>query len=149
MVKNTLSDETTSARTPKGNGSNTLSPGITCRFTRLQPKIRIACASRNPIWPTSLCIAALTRSVGVRRSRASCSSWAIASMLYCVGFAAARRGNGFSMGQLLETVLEDIGSSRDLQTSFLKPHMRMVHGFQKIILLEDDSAASYREPGRS
>jgi hypothetical protein len=53
------------------------------------------------------------------------------------------------MGQLLETVLEDIASSRELQTSFLKPHVRMVHGFQKIILLEDDSAAGrdYRNVG--
>jgi hypothetical protein len=45
------------------------------------------------------------------------------------------------MGQLLETVLDDIASSRELQKSFLKPHIRMVQGFQKIILLEDDSAA--------
>jgi hypothetical protein len=28
--------------------------------------------------------------------------------LYCVGFAAARCGNGFSMDSLLETALEDI-----------------------------------------
>jgi hypothetical protein len=36
-----------------------------------------------------------------------------------------------------------------LQTSFLKSHVRMVHGFQKIILLEDDSAAGrdYRNVG--
>jgi hypothetical protein len=50
------------------------------------------------------------------------------------------------MGQLLETVLEEITSSRELQTSFLKPHMRKVRGFQKIILLEDDFAAGSREP---
>src|ERR1019366_6465217 len=51
--------------------------------------------------PTSFVITSLSRSVGVRRSRASCSSLAIASMLYCVGFSAARRGNGFSMSWLL------------------------------------------------
>jgi hypothetical protein len=64
--------------------------------------------------------------------------------LYCVGFAAARRGNGFSMGSLLETVFEDIVSSRELQTSLIKPHLRMVRSFQKIILLEVDSAAKSR-----
>src|ERR1022692_2152001 len=47
--------------------------------------------------PTSFVITSLTRSVGVRRARASCSSLAIASMLYWVGFSAARRRNGLSI----------------------------------------------------
>jgi hypothetical protein len=32
IVKNTLSEETTRAKTPKGNGSNALTLGITWRF---------------------------------------------------------------------------------------------------------------------
>jgi hypothetical protein len=38
---------------------------------------------------------------------------AIASMFCWVGFAAWR-GNGLSMGSLLETFLEDMSSSREL-----------------------------------
>ena len=91
-VKKTLSEETTSARTPKGKGSNALSPGITWRFSRHQTKIKINCASGNPMLPTTFIIMSLARSVRVRRLRASCSSLAIASMLYCVGLAATRRG---------------------------------------------------------
>jgi hypothetical protein len=44
------------------------------------------------------------------------------------------------MVQLLETVLEDIVSSKELQTSLIRPHLRMVRNFQTIILLEVDSA---------
>src|ERR1700730_9549682 len=98
IVKNTLSEETMRARTPKGNGSNALSPGIAWRFTRLQIAIKITWASRNPTLPTSFVIVSLTRSETVRRPRASCSSLAIALMLYCVGFSATRLGNGLSMG---------------------------------------------------
>jgi hypothetical protein len=43
----------------------------------------------------------------------------MASMLYCVGFAATLRGIGFSMGYFPETVLEDLASSSELQTSLI------------------------------
>jgi hypothetical protein len=39
IVKNMLSEEMTSARTQKGNGSNGLNPGTIWRFARLQPEI--------------------------------------------------------------------------------------------------------------
>jgi hypothetical protein len=79
--------------------------------------MRSKCASKNPIVPTSFAIASLTRSVAVRRLRASCSSSAMASMLYRVGFAATLRGAGFSMGYFAETVVEDIASSGELHRS--------------------------------
>src|ERR1039458_9157723 len=109
IVKNTLSEESSDLRTPKGNGSNALTPGIMWRFTRHQPVIRTNSASRNPTLPTTFVITSLTRSVGVRRLRASSSNLAIASMLYCVGFTAAWGGNEFSMRQLLKTVPERRG----------------------------------------
>src|ERR1039458_6132497 len=54
----------------------------------------------------------LTRSVGVRRSRASCSSLAIASILYCVGFVATLGGDCFFMGKLLKTFRAESSPSR-------------------------------------
>src|SRR5580704_4779257 len=107
IVKNTLSKETNKARTPNGNGSKAFNPGITWRFATHHAETRSNWAIRNPTLPTSFVITSLTRSVGVLRSRASCSSLAMASMLYCVGFAAARRGSGLSIRFLPQNVLED------------------------------------------
>lgn len=55
------------------------------RFMALQTRIRRICSTRNAILPTNFVIASLARSVGVRRSNASCSSLATASRLNLVG----------------------------------------------------------------
>src|SRR5580692_634594 len=98
MVRNTLSEETKSAKIPNGNGSKGLTPGITLRFAAIQPDTKITCNSRNLGLPMNLTIASLWRSVRLLRSNASSSSLAIAAMLNCVGFAVWSDGDVFMQG---------------------------------------------------
>src|SRR5271155_163019 len=88
MVRNTLSEETKSAKMPNGKGSKAFTPGIKLRFTVLHPATKITCRRRNLGLPMNLTTASLWRSVRVRRLKASSSSLAMAAMLNCVGFSA-------------------------------------------------------------
>jgi hypothetical protein len=89
MVSTTLSEEMTKAKIPKGNGSKGSTRGISLRLIALQVSTRRTCNSKNAVLPIILVIASLARSVGVRRSSASCSSLAIASIFGLVGFAGS------------------------------------------------------------
>src|ERR1700683_5639491 len=112
IVRNTLSEETNIASTPKGYGSKGLTPGITRKFHKHQTRIKLNCVNRNPTLPTNPAIRSLTRSVALRRLSASCSNFAIASMLYCVGLAATGPGNGLPISDLLKKCSSPLFSLR-------------------------------------
>src|SRR5579862_2636962 len=97
MVSTTLSDDITSARIPNGKGSKGFRPGIKLRLIALQARTSRICNKRKATLPMNLAMASLIRSAVVRRSSASCSSFAMASMLYWVGLLLALSGKGFGI----------------------------------------------------
>jgi DNA alkylation damage repair protein AlkB len=67
-------------------------PIVSLRFTVLQIPTNRTCNKRNGVLPIDFTIVSLACSAAVRRSRASSSSFAIASMFCCVGFWASSSG---------------------------------------------------------
>src|ERR1700676_5266572 len=120
IVRKTLSEETKSAKMPNGKGSKAFTLGIKLRFTVLQTATKITCNSRNLGLPMNLTMASLWRSVRVRRSKASSSSFAIAAILNCVGLFEMWSGGvffmqggapahpGFTLCERLTTRLNDV-----------------------------------------
>src|SRR6266849_6579913 len=97
MVRNTLSEETKRARMPNGKGSKAFTLGIKLRFTVLQTTTKITWNIRNFMLPMNFTMASLLRSVTVRRSKASSSNLAMASILNCVGLLEIWSDSAFFM----------------------------------------------------